>query len=44
MTGVEEVQSAEPTGTVYDLSGRQMPQRPTKCGLYIRGGKQVVVK
>ena len=28
----------------FDLSGRKLGERPTKAGLYINGGKKVVIK
>jgi hypothetical protein len=41
--GVEQLTSDDRQMTVYDLTGRRVAH-PTKSGIYIVGGKKVVIK
>ncbi len=45
-TAVEKVAVATPAAdnACYDLSGRRLPSKPTQPGIYIMGGRKVVVK
>ena len=38
-----KIKSEESTPNWYDLTGRRYNSKPTKPGLYINGGKKVVV-
>ena len=46
--GINEMKSEElrmkNEGSWFDLSGRKLGSKPTKPGLYINGGKKVVIK
>jgi len=42
--GIETVDTEPACGAVYDLSGRKYDALPNKSGIYIRGGKKVVIK
>ena len=44
-TAVSEIKAeAQENAAIYDLMGRKVEGKPTKAGIYIRGGKKVVVK
>ena len=54
MTGIEDLKDSKDSkdlkdledfgDTWYDLSGRKLDGKPTQKGLYINGGKKVMVK
>ncbi len=44
VTGIATADFADKTDAWYDLNGRRLYQKPTMKGLYIHGGKKVVVK
>jgi len=44
-TGIVEQQMKHPaSATCYDMQGRQMHQLPHRSGLYIIGGRKVIIK
>lgn len=43
LTKIIDVRETEDDGSIYNLSGQKV-ERPNKKGLYIRGGKKVVIK
>ena len=44
-TGIMEQQLKQQTSnTYYDIQGRQLQQLPTRPGLYIIGGRKVIIK
>jgi hypothetical protein len=40
----EEVKSEKWAGAWYNLDGRKLDSKPTQKGVYIGGGKKVVIK
>ena len=44
VTGIATADFTDKTDAWYDLNGRRLYQKPTMKGLYIHGGKKVVVK
>jgi len=43
-TGIFTTNGTKPDGAWYDLGGRQLDKQPSVKGVYIHGGKKVVVK
>ena len=43
-TEIGTIRLIDETGEWYSLDGRKLSGKPTKKGLYINGGKKVVIK
>ena len=43
-TGIHEITGSDAADTWYNMSGVKLDEKPTQPGVYVRGGKKVVVK